>query len=121
MKNEQCPICYSDLIVVDCAPCDDCGHLKEEIEHFEKGKHKYNVYNIYKGIKLQLCDFCAVDFGSYKPEYLGFNDNGKIGYENFEIVSPVENPSLEKDKFCPECGKRLKFLNVLRTLKDMAK
>lgn len=121
MKNEQCPICFSELEVVDCAPCDDCGHLEKEIEHFKEGKHKYNVYNVYNGLKLQLCDFCDVDFESYKSEYLGFDDNRRIGYENFEFVSSVESPSIEKDKYCSECGSRLKFLKFLRDLREMIK
>lgn len=119
MKNEQCPICFSDLELKDCAPCDDCGHLEEEIKHFKQGIHQYNIYNIYKGLRLQLCDFCEVDFGSYKSEYLGFNNNKRIGYGSFEFVFSVENPSIEKDKYCPECGRRLKFLKFLRELREM--
>ena len=119
MKNKQCPICFSDLVVKDCAPCDDCGHLDDEIKHFKEGRHKYNVYNIYKGLKLQLCDFCDVDFGSYKSEFLGFDDNRRIRKENFEFVSSVEKPSIEKDKYCPECGSRLKFLRILRGLREL--
>ena len=119
MKKEQCPICYTELEVIECAPCHDCGHFELELKHFKEGRHKYTIYDVYKGLKLQLCDFCAVDFGSYKSAYLGFKDQRRIGYENFDFVSEVESTILEKDKFCPECKQRLKFLNFLRDLREM--
>jgi hypothetical protein len=121
MKKEHCPICYSELEVIEFAPCDDCGHLEEEIKHFKEGKHKYNIYNIYNGLKLQLCNFCDVDFGSYKSEYLGFATNRRIGYENFELVLSVENPMIKKSKFCPECQKGLIFLNFIHDLRELIK
>lgn len=121
MKKEQCPICYSGLEVIDCAPCDSCGHLEIEIEHFKSGKHNYNVYNVYKGLKLQLCDFCRVDFGSYKSEYLGFDNDKRIGYESFEFLYSAKHLSIEKDKYCPQCKERLKFLLFLRDLREILK
>lgn len=121
MKREQCPICYTELEVIDFAPCDDCGHLKMEIQHFNEGIHKYNVYNIYKGLKLQLCDFCEVDFGSYKSEFLGFPDNRRIDLSDFEFVAYVKEPSIQKGKYCPECYKGLKFLIFLRDLRAIIK
>lgn len=121
MKTEQCPICYSNLEVKEFAPCDDCGGLDEEKNHFRDGIHKYNVYEIYQGLKLQLCDFCDVDFGSYKSEYWGFLGNKRIGYENFKFVSSVDNPLIQKTKYCPECNRGLKFLTFLRDLREIIK
>ncbi|MEZ5008623.1 MAG: hypothetical protein R2753_10790 [Chitinophagales bacterium] len=121
MKHEQCPICYHELEVRQCAPCHDCGHMEIEIEHFNQGKHNYNVYEIYKGLKLQLCNFCDVDFGSYKSEYLGFETNQRIGFEHMILYKNIENPSLEMDKFCPKCFQRLKFLTFLRDLRELIK
>lgn len=118
MKKEQCPICHSELEVKDFAPCDDCGNLGEEIKHFNEGLHKYNIYEIYKGLKLQLCNFCDMDFGSYKSEYLEFSDNRRIGYEDFTFLSTINNPSILKNKYCPECNKGLKFLTFLRELRE---
>jgi hypothetical protein len=119
MKKEQCPICYTELEVVECAPCYDCGHFEVELKHFKEKRHQYNIYEVYKGLKLQLCDFCDVDFGSYKSEYLGFKDNRRIGYENLAFVAEVESPALEKDKFCPTCNQRLKFLNFIINLREL--
>lgn len=101
----------------DFAPCDDCGNLEKEIRHFKEGLHKYNIYEIYKGFKLQLCDVCDVDFGSYKSEYLGLSSNRRIGYEDFAFVSNVIYPSIKKRKYCPECNKGLKFLTFLIELR----
>ena len=121
MKIEQCPICYSSLEVKEFAPCDDCGGLEQEINHFKGGSHKYNVYEIYNGLKLQLCNFCDVDFGSYKSEYWGFLRDERIGYENFKFISEAENPTIQKTKFCPECKKGLKFLTFLRDIREIVK
>ena len=121
MKREQCPICYSELEVKEFAPCDDCGNLEEEINHFNEGKHRYNVYDVYNGLKLQLCNFCDVNFGSYKSEYLGFLDNRRIGFEDFCFISFVNNPSIQSSKYCPECQKGIKFLTFLRDLREMIK
>ena len=118
--KEQCPICYGPLEVIDCAPCDDCGHMPEEIDHLHQGQHDYKIYEVYHGLRLQLCDFCDVDFGSYKPEYLGFKHGRGIGWENFAFVAEVHSPTVEKDKFCPECDRRLKFLTFLRDMRELA-
>jgi len=119
MKIEQCPICYSNLEVKKFAPCDDCGGLEQEINHFRDGVHKYNVYEIYNGLKLQLCNSCDVDFGSYKSEYWGFLGDERIEYEKFKFIYEIENPTIQKTKFCPECKKGLKFLTFLRNLREI--
>ena len=119
MIKEQCPICYSELKIIDCTPCYDCGHLPIEINHFKDGKHKYNIYNVYNGLELQLCNFCDVDYGSYKSEYFGFNNNQRIGFENFELIKSIESPRLEKDKYCSKCKKRLRFLTFLNDMREM--
>lgn len=118
MKNTPCPLCFSELVVIDCAPCDDCGNLEIEIEHFNEGIHTYKILNIYKGLKLQLCNFCEVDFGSYKSEYLGFKNKETLSCDDFDFVSEVKNPVITKDKYCPNCMKRLKFLNFIKELRE---
>lgn len=120
MSFKQCPICFHELEVKECAPCYDCGgNTPTEIEHLTEGKHTYTVYSIYNGLTLTLCNFCAIDFGSYKSEYLGFKNNKRLGFEYFDYIKSVNNPEVEKDKFCPECNRRLKFLIFLRDLRDL--
>ena len=121
MKTEQCPICYSNLETVECTPCHDCGHFEDNLKKFKQFGGVFNVYDLYDGLKLQLCDFCKIDFGSYKPDFLGFSNGKRIGFENMNIVKVVENPELEKDKFCPECQMRMKFLTFIRDLREKIK
>ena len=118
---EQCPVCYNELEVRDCAPCDDCGGNEKEIRHFQQGIHTYKIYEVYQGLRLTLCNFCTVDFGSYKSEYLGFSGNQRIDFENFVFVRDLVDPQLVKDKFCPECSARLKFLHFVSTVRELNK
>lgn len=109
----QCPICSNDLILKECAPCDDCGHLAEEIQHLKEGIHTYKRYSVYQDLSLQLCDFCEVDFGSYIPSYFGFKDNHRLKFEDFEFIAYIDNPQIRYDKYCHECDRKLNFLNFL--------
>ena len=118
IQMNQCPICYDELEVRDCPPCHDCGWREIEIDHFKRGSHTFAIYEIYKGIKLTLCDFCCVDFGSYNSNYLGFIDNRRISFKHFNFV---RNQSIERDKFCNNCGHRLKFLSFLRDIREKTK
>ncbi|MDG5493229.1 hypothetical protein [Psychroserpens sp. SPM9] len=121
MKTEQCPICYSSLELVECTPCHDCGHFEEDIQKFKENGGNFNVYDLYNGLTLQLCDFCKIDFGSYKTDFLGFNDGTTIGFENMNFVKSVDNPKMGKDKFCPECSMRMKFLTFIHELREKIK
>lgn len=116
---DQCPICFGELEVRDCAPCDDCGWQPNEIQDLKEMKHVYKTYEIYNGLRLTLCNFCDVDFGSYKPEYFGFKNGQRIGFQNFNFIRQLDNPEIVKDKFCPECSKRLKFLRFLSDIRAL--
>lgn len=117
---EQCPICFSELGVRDCAPSDNCGwDVPTEIEHLKDGLHTYTTYEIFKGLRLTLCNFCAVDFGSYKSDYFGFSNAKRLGFENFNFVRVIERPEVSKDKFCPECSTRLKFLKFVTEVRQL--
>ena len=113
----QCPICFTELEVRDCGPCDDCGwDVPKEIEHLKDRIHTYNAYDIYEGLRLTLCDFCLADFVYYESKYFGLNEGQRLNLQDFKFVRQVDNPQVIKDKFCPECSRRLKFLNFVRTL-----
>lgn len=116
---EQCPICYHELEVRDCAPCDDCGWDAKEIAHLQQGIHVYKTYEVYKGFQLTLCNFCDVDFGSYHSQFFGFSTNQRIGFQNFVFVRELTDPKVTKDKFCPQCSMRLKFLNFLSAVRKL--
>lgn len=119
---EQCPICFGELEPRDCAPCDDCGwDVPTEIEHLKEGIHTYTTYEVYQGLRLTLCNFCAVDFGSYKSEYFGFENKRRIDFFDFNFVKQIEYPVVVKDKFCHECSARLKFLKFVTEIRKLNK
>jgi ribosomal protein S14 len=113
MKETNCPLCFEDLETRLVARCDDCGADPKEIKHFEEKKHHYTEYEIFPGLNLTLCNFCDVDFGSYDPESFGLLKGTKIGFEKMKLIRSVQDPSLQKDNYCPNCGRRLSFLRFL--------
>ena len=114
MQETHCPLCYGELEIRDVAPCDECGAVPQEIEHFASGKHSYAEYEVFPSLKLTLCNFCDVDFGSFDPAYFGLPRNARIGYEHMRLISPIREPALGKDKFCPACNLRLSFLRFVQ-------
>ena len=117
MADSHCPICYSALEVRDVAPCYDCGHGPEELEHFAEKKHTYAEMCVL-GIDIILCYFCQVDFSSYNPTYFGRARRIHLGGE-LTFVRDVLNPSPGKDKYCPSCGRRLAFLRFLAAARTL--
>jgi len=84
MTENNCPVCYSELVVKQLTPCMDCGGDDFEMDHYLE--HDYNEYEIYSGQRLVLCNFCDVDFGSYRGNYFGFKGNKKLGFEHFNLI-----------------------------------
>lgn len=121
---KQCPICFHDLEVRECTTCDDCGGTRStltEMQQVDEQKDVYTIYEVYKGLNLTLCSFCAIDFGSYRPEYFGFENEQRLSITDFNFVKQIENPTIVKDKFCPECNRRLKFLNFVVAIRQSNK
>jgi len=116
---EYCPLCYDRLETRECAPCHDCGgDVPTEIDHFQQGKHTYTSYRVFADLKLTLCNFCTVDFGSYRREYFGFQHGERIHFERFTYIRRLDDPRLERDKFCPTCHCRLKFLKFVQAIRE---
>lgn len=111
MSESHCPICYTELLAKQVAPCMECGSDEFELDHYKE--HSYNEYELYFGIRLILCDFCDVDFGSYNPTHFGFTKGTKIGYEDFKFVREINDKELKLDKYCPKCEHRLPFLKFI--------
>ncbi len=109
MQETNCPVCFGELEVRELAPCDDCGGVPEELEHFRAGKHSYNTYAVFPGLELTLCDFCRADFASYNPEFFGLPKTSRIGLEKMNIVRAVDSPAVLMGKVCTQCGLRLTF------------
>ncbi|MBB4132960.1 MULTISPECIES: hypothetical protein [unclassified Xanthomonas] len=106
MKN--CPFCSSTLEAIDVAPCFDCGHATQELEHFSRKEHEYNVFELWDR-EIVLCDFCDADFGSYYPDYWGLPD-GPLPIYPLTLLREVDNPSITQDFYCATCKHRLDFL-----------
>ena len=93
------------------APCYDCGALPPELEHLKEGRHKYSELELF-GATLVLCDFCQVDFDSYDPSYFG-RTGGQRFSRQMHVLRDVTQPAMSKDKYCPNCNRRLAFLRFL--------
>jgi hypothetical protein len=113
MQETHCPFCYGALETRDVGPCDECGGSSLELEHFRQGIHTYAEYEVFPPLRLTLCNFCSVDFGSFDPAYFGLPPRTRIGYEKMRALEPVGAPAAGRDKFCPTCGHRLRFLRFV--------
>src|SRR5258708_39631266 len=110
MSASNCPICFSALEPREVAPCMDCGHDPQDVQHFEDGKHTYAEYRIFDDLSLVLCDFCQADFSSYDPAYFGLPPKTSIGLGHISLLGDVSPPEHTFDKICPQCQRRLAFL-----------
>ena len=113
MQEVHCPLCFGPLEVRNVAPCDECGGSPVEIEHFRQRRHTFCEYEIFRPLRLILCNFCDVDFGSFDPTFFGLPRRARIGYQYFVAIDRIENPVLSEDKFCRACGYRLRFLRFV--------
>lgn len=116
MNPSHCPLCFTPLDTVDVAPCCDCGHLPEELEHFSQGLHTYAEVEVFEGLSLILCNFCQVDFGSYDLAYFG--ENARTSPHYLKGLVRLDGLSIAKDKFCPNCNRRLAFLEFVAKARE---
>jgi hypothetical protein len=119
MKREQCPVCFDFLEVKEVAPCFECGHREQEIEHALTGKHTYAEMRIFGDLMLVLCNFCMVDFGSYHPEFFGLPPSADIGFHKMQMVKELDKIEITKDKYCPTCEHRIQFLDFLVAAREL--
>ena len=113
MQETHCPLCQGPLETREVAPCYECGAAPTEREHFDQGKHTYREYEVFSPLRLTLCNFCDVDFGSFDPTFFGLPAKTRIGYQYFVPLEPVRSPALGHDKYCAACGYRLRFLRFV--------
>jgi hypothetical protein len=84
-----------------------------ELENFRAGKHTYAEYEVFPGLPLVLCNFCQVDFTSADPQYFGLPPRTKIGLGSMRFVRDVHASQSDQDKYCGQCGHRLRFLRFV--------
>lgn len=111
MAKSNCPLCYTELIKKEVTPCMECGGNEMELNHFSE--RQFREYEVFFGLRLVLCNFCAVDFGSYDPTHFGFKKDKKIGHGYFNFVRDINDKDLKIDKYCPNCNCRLPFLKFV--------
>ncbi len=119
MNPEQCPICFTGMETREVAPCMDCGALPDELRHFHEGLHTYAEFRVFDSLRLILCNFCCVDFGSYQPEYFGLPDSVRLSFGRMTLIQEVHPPEKTFDKVCPDCGKRLAFLRFVSEARQL--
>src|SRR5580698_6166643 len=120
MSATHCPLCYSSMESRLVAPCMDCGNLPEELDHLAQGKHTYAEYRVFGALNLVLCDFCVADFSSYDFTYFGFSQKTPVArLTNREFIRPIYPvPEQTWDKVCPNCQRRLSFLNFVISARE---
>ena len=119
MSPDYCPLCYAKLETAEVAPCEECGHLGEEIEHAGSGRHTYAEMRIFGDLSLILCDFCQVDFGSHDPETFGLPPKTVIGFQKMQFVRSIDDCTIKKDKICPDCHHRVQFLTFVAHVREL--
>lgn len=110
MPSTHCPICYTALETREVAPCWDCGHLPNELAECAAGEHECHECRAFGALPVVLCDFCFVNFASYYASYFGLDRTGILGDLPERLRSVIPDAQPHKDKYCPECGHRLAFL-----------
>ncbi|MGV3661956.1 MAG: hypothetical protein ACO1TE_17360 [Prosthecobacter sp.] len=116
--NAQCPLCFATLETCEVAPCMDCGNDPQELQHCAEGKHTYAEYLIFGPLSLVLCDFCHVDFASYDPTYFGLPQKARVDPWDMSLVREVIPCTPTFDKVCPECRRRLSFLEFVAAARE---
>ncbi len=98
----------------------DCGHQHEELQHFREGRHTYAEYRFFGSLPLTLCNFCSADFYSYDPAFFGLPSRPRIGDRHFEYLHELHPlPERTYDPVCPECERRLAFLQFLVAAREL--
>ena len=126
MKHTQCPICYCELQVKEVTPCISCGALESQVnilkqdinESFRHDSLEFNLYRIFSKFKIILCNFCAVDIGSIASEHFGLQNKKRACYSELDLIKNISNPSIGKDKYCPQCLQRLHNIEFLLSARE---
>jgi hypothetical protein len=115
----QCPLCFTTLETRDVTPCECCGAHPNELSHYRN--HEYGEYELGPGLTLVLCDFCHLDFGSFKPSFFGFAGKRLPRlFEHAHILRPHYQTHIRKDWVCPKCHFRLPFLEFVASVLQLA-
>lgn len=113
MEARPCPICDGALEPRAVSPCLLCGGEAESVEHHLTGLHGYAEYELFDGLRIVLCNYCALDFPRQDPELFGLPPDPPLEREDLRLRARLERPEFEQDLYCPACEKRLAYLDFL--------
>lgn len=110
MEARLCPICDGPLEQRAVGPCLICGGDPEEVEHHLTGLHGYAEYEVFGGMRIVLCNFCALDFARLDPRLFGLPADPPLERSDLHLRARLERPEFEQDGYCPRCERRQAFL-----------
>ena len=114
MRENLCPLCSTPLEIREVAPCSDCGHLQEEIDHYFAHQHTYHEVKLFGVFTLILCDYCQADFPSYDFSYFGLPDRANLEkLAAMKLLRKVDDTGISNDFYCPQCQHRQVFLEFV--------
>lgn len=113
MEERMCPACDGPLELRAVSPCLICGGETEAVEHHLTGLHGYAEYELFGGLRIVLCNYCALDFQHQDPTLFGRPAEPPLERSDLRLRARLERPEMEEDHYCPRCEKRLSFLEFV--------
>ena len=115
MKNQLCPICYEILEVKDVTQCYVCGGWPGAVENFNSNS-SFKEYYLDSGQKIVLCHSCWLDeilsLQGDLADDLKLPISGKTA-GGIHFSRDIENPAIQKGKFCNNCNKTLQLTKII--------
>lgn len=112
-RQPQCPKCFDELAVIEMAPCHECGHFPEEIEHCRAGQHEYAEYFLLGRVTLNLCNICFLDMDSYS-----IGQGRTMDIRRMDFVRAIPPQSLS-GAVCTNCNMQPQFFEFVDTFDTM--
>lgn len=116
MASSQCPVCDSPLETRVVTPCDICGGWPEMVESFDPTA-TFMKFRLPSGPCLVVCRSCELEEFMVRG---GWGDRlthgAALPINAIHPVQTLEQPRLQRDKFCPTCNIRLALAEVIANI-----
>jgi len=106
------------LEVRDVTPCVICGGWPERVEQFTPSAN-FVEWRLPSGQILDLCQACELEEFMVPGGWgcrLGL-DATRLPINTLTVIRNLPQPTIAKDKFCPQCNLRLAFLEIVTLAK----